>query len=99
MTYDTRDFNAHLMATFCDYMFANGWTLGVIDIEYGEIETIINTQAAVKRLHAEELPTMRWYREGKGHWMMMNPWDEDGYFIIDHSDTPELDEATEAWLS
>ena len=48
MTYDTRDFNADLMHSFCNYMFTNGWTLGVIDTEYGDIETIINTEEAVK---------------------------------------------------
>ena len=47
MTYDTRDLNADLMHSFCNYMFTNGWTLGVIDIEYGEVETIISTEKAV----------------------------------------------------
>ena len=99
MTYDTRDFNADLIASFCNYMFANDWTLAMIDKEHSSMEVIVSTDTAVKAIHAEELPTMRWYREGKGHWMMINPWDEDGYFIIDHSDTPELEEATTAWLS
>lgn len=96
---DERDFNRHLIRSFCKYMLDNGWTLAMIDRDFGTCNVIVNVDKAVDAIHAEEMPTMRWHRDGKGHWMMINPWDEDGQFIIDHSDTPELDEATVSWLS
>ena len=95
------DINYDLISSFLKFMFDRSYTLLLLDPDYGEHRTYTSITPAVDALHGEDLPNMRWMHDDnlRHPWMMMNPWDEDGNFIIDYSVNNEtFDMHVESWL-